>query len=481
MENPCDCGTSCAKEHKNERKINRVKCQLCALDFRQVEDFQLHQKESHAVTISNDEKNKCERNEKGFGDLKANLKKSYRCESMVKNIGGVAVRGSRYSYPCPCCEESLDTQRSLGLHINAKHNGEHHYACDTCGKKFLTPLRMNDHARKVHVTSRKFLCEPCNKGFKDLHALNRHLKCFHTDERKHTCNVCGSLFKMKYSLQGHLRNIHGVGEQSYDCDVCKKVFMSKLNLDRHKKHVHVDVPKVVGCCEICHKTFASAHNLKNHMEGVHSTERKFKCDICGATFKRKHQVGDHFRNVHTNDRRYPCPYDNCDKAYKKGSHLKSHIKSAHGVECTREIINKAFMKYKQQCVEESKSAKMPEDEGVIVSISDHNAVLITNDEVNPSDGQNVLVLSTNEKSSNSATQDALRAISNFISENQDGQNGIPTEVYIAVQHDPEQRDLSYDVEKNKQITLSQNVPFASAQTLVGSNIMIATVVHVDGK
>eukprot|EP01129_Flabellula_baltica_P017262 TRINITY_DN9515_c0_g1_i1.p1 TRINITY_DN9515_c0_g1~~TRINITY_DN9515_c0_g1_i1.p1 ORF type:complete len:273 (-),score=30.37 TRINITY_DN9515_c0_g1_i1:51-869(-) len=59
------------------------------------------------------------------------------------------------------------------------------------------------------------------------------------------------------------------------------------------------------------------------------------CAVCSKTFESVSKLSYHFKTVHSEDRPYKCHHKDCDKAYKKKSHLKIHVDSKH--ECVKHV------------------------------------------------------------------------------------------------------------------------------------------------
>lgn len=101
----------------------------------------------------------------------------------------------------------------------------------------------------------------------------------------------------------------------------------KANLTCFIRHRSQNIPKekTFRCNhENCDKAYAKAAHLKSHMR-IHTGERPFPCDWegCNKQFVRSDELKRHKR-VHTGENRFQCPV--CNMKFKRSDHLTKHAK-----------------------------------------------------------------------------------------------------------------------------------------------------------
>lgn len=86
--------------------------------------------------------------------------------------------------------------------------------------------------------------------------------------------------------------------------------------------------------------------LANHMKSNHGEDdvRPFECSECQAAFKKAEHLKSHFQLKHTQDRNFPCRY--CDYRAKLkcdlNAHERRHLKMMNGININEDAKNALF-------------------------------------------------------------------------------------------------------------------------------------------
>ncbi|KFV47834.1 Zinc finger protein 76, partial [Tyto alba] len=269
----------------------------------------------------------------------------------------------------------LEVQAGTGLEELAGEEEDDAFDVETINtlKQYASKVRMqlffhvHSNEKGQQVGSRAFRCgyKGCGRLYTTAHHLKVHERA-HTGDRPYTCDFpsCGKAFATGYGLKSHVRT--HTGEKPYKCpeDVCSKAFKTSGDLQKHirthtgerpfkcpfvgcgrsfttsnirKVHIRTHTGERPYMCPEpnCGRGFTSATNYKNHMR-IHTGEKPYMCTVpgCGKRFTEYSSLYKH-HVVHTHCKPYTC--SSCGKTYRQTSTLAMHKRSSHGeLEATEE-------------------------------------------------------------------------------------------------------------------------------------------------
>lgn len=193
--------------------------------------------------------------------------------------------------PCPSCSKML-TKNGLQQHLLRFHGADSNnsFECDSCGEKYSSRISLKRHIMKKHVIKVRdakkpdHVCEFCGAVFKEKRTYDYHRRSKHTFEKPFNCKECNKSFLTSSYLTEHTKVFHKLGDPVV-CEICSAPFKSMNRLKLHKKRTHVE--KTFACpYEECNKKFKIGYHLKNHV-AIHTGDLKsFSCQTCSATYNR---------------------------------------------------------------------------------------------------------------------------------------------------------------------------------------------------
>ena len=225
-------------------------------------------------------------------------------------------------FMCPVCQMTFTAAHCYKLHYRI-HSGARPHTCSICSRTFRIFKGLQDHM-SVHTEEKQFCCSICKKMFGSYRLLQQH-KMRHKDRpKRYTCEFCGKAFQRRPSLMNHLL-IH-TGEKPHQCSYCGMAFNQKSSLNTHER-LHTGVKNHI--CDICGRRFNTNVAMLTHRRR-HTGEKPYKCDQCNYRASSSSCLNDH-KSVHRTEKPYACQVANCNRSFKRRSHLISHHKTHVGV------------------------------------------------------------------------------------------------------------------------------------------------------
>lgn len=289
-------------EHIVKLDVTDLKCNICDIKIKALDDLMVHLKESHGMLMHLDIPNhivpfsfegsglkcvKCPINFDSFKDLSEHMNdahyRNYECT--VCRRGFVNVRFLKTHsiahginiFPCTYCLRIFDSRTEMINHekLHLKNRTRKTTLPIELPKKIETPkpklpeIKFSSFVKKVaqdvqgldSLTEHK--CKGCPKIFESRSDLLYHINLVH---KPHKCGVCDCTFDFQFKLKKHVLKEHS--NHSYGCPKCPKIFTSENLL---KKHMLEHTAKEF-CCEVCCCQFSGEDTYMAHMKDNHGLE-----------------------------------------------------------------------------------------------------------------------------------------------------------------------------------------------------------------
>lgn len=186
--------------------ITNLKCSLCSVNIRELDNLMEHLKTAHERPILTDLKNHLV----PFR-FESVMHVCVECSVEFANFKVLLAHMNEHYRNCICeiCGAGFVNKRILQAHSYRHITG--HFSCRYCPKEFVAKLRLQEHERNVHVL------------------MNRRNKC----------GYCGEKFTDYTKKNDHEVKVHGVKPLVLHCQACTKTFDNQRSLTVHTKTYHL--------------------------------------------------------------------------------------------------------------------------------------------------------------------------------------------------------------------------------------------------
>nr|XP_006819808.1 PREDICTED: uncharacterized protein LOC102805851 [Saccoglossus kowalevskii] len=267
------------------------------------------------------------------------------------SITSAATNITKPKHPCSQCNFLATSEKSLHLHVRAKHQKFH--KCSYCSfrsyslKKYLThtksshrrsiecpfcpystrsPYRMIKHEQQ-HRTGQLYKCKHCSFSTTERWSYEKHLQSNHQSKKPFRCEKCNYGTSYRHNLRRHFVKHYA---PVYECDFCTYCTMVQDKFHLHMEMNHTSL-KTIACAK-CTLLFESQTQLNRHIHIKHGDavsehivridiSAGFRCEECNFKVQSVSELEKHWTQDGT------CKTHKCNKCVyycSSEEHLLEH-------------------------------------------------------------------------------------------------------------------------------------------------------------
>jgi uncharacterized C2H2 Zn-finger protein len=216
------------------------------------------------------------------------------------------THGEETNFPCPCCDSSYTTKRSVRKHIRKKHLGST-AVCKHCGKTFNNGWQLYLHHEEVHAveepTTAASVSERIGTG-----SCDPLIACTDSNVADTKAKVTDMEVKVG-DTEVILADTEAIVPDMETIVPDTEAILPDTDADASQQEAIVtDKPASVGkvsqfkgSCDDCGRTYTSRDLLVGHAYRVHGKTlpglKMYTCPVCDKLFHMRLQFQAHFRRV----------------------------------------------------------------------------------------------------------------------------------------------------------------------------------------
>ncbi|XP_038145267.1 zinc finger protein 236-like isoform X3 [Cyprinodon tularosa] len=267
--------------------------------------------------VSAPESKKVEFPDKSIREKKRSIfKKPIQMPGSIREEDGVRWHG------CPYCSKEFKKPSDLVRHIRI-HTHEKPFKCKQCFRAFAVKSTLTAHM-KTHTGIKAFECQCCLKRFSTSGSMKVHMR-LHTGVRPFPCPHCDKIFRTSGHRKTHIASHFKI------LQLKKNRFQRKTNKAKASKNILPlpDIPLQEPILITDYGLVPSQNSRLTFQQYLDvGNERPYKCQYCNKAYKKSSHLKQHVRS-HTGERPYKC--FQCSRGFASSGVLKAHIRTHSGL------------------------------------------------------------------------------------------------------------------------------------------------------